>query len=351
MAEQLLMELKSKRPKMWMMVTNGEGALVHRSLVKMCKAEGLSQGENDDTVLLRALLEAHGKGSNPGGYSKKGSDVPGSSLDEAFLEGEFKALCTLHGASELSFDQCMSWDWIAHQVGVTITKDATGQIWRRVVGTREAACETDFVALARALQAESETATTIQSFMRGCAGRVKAHSQAREAAETAQKSRCSAEMKLAPYNPTPSCAVRQALDALSVGPEDVLYDLGCGDGRLLIAAAQRGAKAVGVEYDARFVEKADGAIRQLELSNFATVMCGDAFATDLVPASKIFVYLVPDGLRKLEPSLNAALKLGTPIASYMFSIPGWSPDEVLTAETRSSECKVWIYKTASCLAK
>lgn len=192
MAEQLLMELKSKRPKMWMMVTNGEGALVHRSLVKMCKAEGLSQGENDDTVLLRALLEAHGKGSNPGGYSKKGSDVPGSSLDEAFLEGEFKALCTLHGASELSFDQCMSWDWIAHQVGVTITKDATGEIWRRVVGTREAACETDFVALARALQAESETATTIQSFMRGCAGRVKAHSQARDAAETAQKSRCSA---------------------------------------------------------------------------------------------------------------------------------------------------------------
>ena len=310
--------------------------------MKICKAEGvLTEGESDDRLLLRALVD----GNSGGGYAKK-VVVQRNDLDEAFLHDEFQSLCKLHGATELSFDQCMSWDWIANQIDVSITADATRQLWQRVVG-RPAVGEAEFQQLVRALQGESNTATTIQSFLRGCAGRVKAASVSLEATESAQKSRCAAVMKLAPYNPTPSCAVQQALEALLVGPSDVLYDLGCGDGQVLIAAARRGAKAVGIEYDARFVEKADLAIRDFGLQDLATVTCSDAFATDLVPASKIFVYLVPDGLRQLEPSLKKALQRGTPIASYMFSIPGWSPDEVLTSETRSSECKVWIYKASS----
>ena len=326
---------------------------MRRSLVKVCKKEILEADfeshSDDDQFLLQALLE----GSHPvrpQGYGKN-PELQQKTFDESFFRDEFKALSKLHGVAQLSFDQCMSWEWIANQIGITITNDAAEQLWQRVVGRDKTATEEHFLAMTRGLQAECGTATMIQSFMRGCAGRIKAHSEALEANENAQKNRCSAAMKLAPYNPTPTCAVQQALDALSVGHSDVLYDLGCGDGRLLIAAAQRGAKAVGIEYDARFVEKADHAIRDLKLSDLAIVNCSDAFATDLLPASKIFVYLVPDGLRKLEPSLRAALERGTPIASYMFSIPGWSPNEVLTAETRSAECKVWIYKTASCIEK
>ena len=150
-------------------------------------------------------------------------------------------------------------------------------------------------------------------------------------------------------SPSVQGAIHQALEALHVGHNDLLYDLGCGDGRLLLAAAQRGAKALGVEYDTRFVEKALAKIEEFGVSHLAKVICGDAFETDLTPASKIFVYLVPDGLRKIEPSLCAAMKRGTPIASYMFSIPGWSADDVLTAETRAAECKVWIYQSPKCL--
>ena len=341
---ELMVQLKAKHPRAWMTVTNREGVLVPKCLKKLCEKEGLPV-EQDTESLLQALLDLPSLG---GGSAKPQGKAVDSGED--FLRQQFRKLCiSLDIASEplqLSLCQWLSWDWLAARTGPSgiITSDASSELWRRVVGCCDYAGEEEFVALGRALQEECGFATTIQSFLRGCSDRQKAHSEA-QAQQTSD--RCG--IKLAPYNPTPDCAICQALDAFCVKPDDVLYDLGCGDGRLLIAAAQLGARAVGVEYDPRFAEKAKLAVQDAGLSELATVICGDAFAADLTPASKIFVYLVPDGLRRMQPALTAAIKRGVPIASYTFSMPGWTAHEVLTAETRSTECKVWVYRNDTCL--
>merc|ERR1712098_338955 len=73
-------------------------------------------------------------------------------------------------------------------------------------------------------------------------------------------------------------------------------------------------------------------------------MDGDAYLVDLMPATKIFVYLVPAGLQRMAPALDKALRRGVPIASYTFSLPGWEPVQTFTPEDRSSDCKVRLYR-------
>ena len=190
------------------MITNAQGALVQRSLLKLCEKEGLLavKSEKSEKELLQALLDLPEKRSSKGGYSER-QEVQRTVLDEKFLQEEFRRLSSQEGRKNprLSREQCLSWDWVAGQVGVTITQDAAEKLWARVVSS-DFVDEAEFVAFARALQEESGVATTIQSFLRGCVGRHKAHSQAEEEDLTAQKTRCAVAMKLAPYNPTPSCA-------------------------------------------------------------------------------------------------------------------------------------------------
>jgi len=315
--------------------------------------------DDDDAAVLKALLGA--EHSAVPRLSPKVSQQ--AEFDESKLKDEFRHLLEVSGShpgsaqgTQLSFQAWLSWKWLKDRIGpagssAIITPEAARDLWIRVLGcSSEASAEVSageqqFVALANALSLECGRATSIQSLMRGRAGRQQAQlSQARQA------SRClDGVAKLAPFNPTPACAVNQALDALQVGPGDILYDLGCGDGRLLLAAARRGARAVGIEYDERFVERARAAASDAQLSDLVSIICGDACTVDLALATKVFVYLVPEGLQRMEPALAAALRSGKPIASYTFSVPAWEPSEVLTAGTRAPECKVWVYSNIEAL--
>ena len=306
---ELLQELKLRDGKRWMMITNQQGALVERSLVKLCASRGLSE----PVACLKGLLE--------------------EATEEEMLSQHFEELCDAHQVDRLGFEEVMASKLVALDVHVTLS--AAKKLWagRDSVGCKE------FVAFVRALREAEGRATKIQSFLRGRAQRLKV--------EEPEILGCGP--KLAPYNPTPKCAIEQALEALKVASGDLVYDLGCGDGRFLVAAGHRGARAVGVEYDARFAERAMASIQEAGLQE-VEVICGDACTTDLSEATKIFLYLVPQGLKLLEPALREALQRGVAIASYTFSLPGWTADEVLTAESRSLECKLWIYKSAKCLS-
>mmetsp|Transcript_65064 Transcript_65064/g.153081 ORF Transcript_65064/g.153081 Transcript_65064/m.153081 type:complete len:399 (+) Transcript_65064:51-1247(+) len=354
LVQTLLGQLKLQRPGAWMAATNSKGVLIPKCLLTVCKQEGVlhaSSESSDREVLLqglRGLLDARISTTR-----SPASDAAAHRrlLDEEDLSRQFRQLCREDEC--LSYQNWLDWEWLASRTGASntaqISLEGARSLWLRIVGQSNDANEADFFQLARAVQEECGLATKIQSFMRGSTGRRKAQSQAEQASRDHDTSCLGNAVKLAPYNPTPACAIAQALEALHVQAGDLVYDLGCGDGRLLLGAARRGAKAVGIEYDARFAQKAQRAAQEAGLEELVTVICADALSTNLKPATKIFVYLVPDGLRKIEPALAAACRRGVPIASYLFSLSGWSPHDMLSATTRSSECKVWVYKDSTAL--
>lgn len=112
-------------------------------------------------------------------------------------------------------------------------------------------------------------------------------------------------IKLAPYNPTNVDACNIALDILSIDENDILYDLGCGDGRLLIEGCLRipSLQAVGVEFDSSLCNRAIQNIKDKDLSNRAKIIHDNVLNIDISPASAIFIYLVPEGMKALAPTL------------------------------------------------
>lgn len=349
---QVLANLRTEHPGVWMTITNMHGDLVPKSLHKLCRQRHVQIVENDDGANLAILLEHMNKAAKtempqPSQCRKPPSQVDGLCPGEVQWEKCFAELCLEIGATgRLNLKEWLQWDWLRSRVGpagskALLTNAAAEAIWQRVVGDPGGAAGADhFVELAQVVECECSRAMAIQSALRGRVGR-----RVAEGAKVGQAAQRLAEApKLAPFNPTPECAIMQALDALNVGPGDLLYDLGCGDGRLLVAAAIRGARALGVEYDERFVSKAQEMVQEARASELVEVVHGDASSIDLKPATKIFVYLVPSGLQRIAPLLNSALERGVPIASYTFSIPGLHPTEVLSAETRAPECKVRIYR-------
>jgi len=263
------------------------------------------------------------------------------------LRSSFHQLCRGSDGDRttwLSFADWMGWNWLRDRVGppgsmALLTPEAAEKIWERVVAGGGAGFE-EFLELARAVDAECMRATAIQSLIRGRKGRRKA--------ELASSGRpCNAipgVSPLAPFNPTPECAIVQALDALEVGPGDVVYDIGCGDGRFLVAAARRGASCVGVEYDSQLVNRARENASGAGVGCQVLILHEDAATVDLAGATKIFAYLVPSGLQRMQPAFEAALRRGVPIASYTFSLCDWEASVVLNAPTRAPECSVRLYQ-------
>ena len=120
---------------------------------------------------------------------------------------------------------------------------------------------------------------------------------------------------LAPFNPTHRDGVAMALRLLDLDPSDLLVDLGCGDGRLLIEAARvHGCRARGVEYSPELCERAKRLAAEVGVP--VQVLLGDAAEHDFSDATAVFVYLVPAGLRLLMPRLTEALCRGARVVSY-----------------------------------
>ena len=136
---------------------------------------------------------------------------------------------------------------------------------------------------------------------------------------------------LAPYVATPPDVVHRLLTLARVGPDDVVYDLGSGDGRIVIAAAQAfGARAVGVDIDPRLVAEAEENARRAGVQNRVRFILGDALQTDVSDATVVTLYLLSASNVKLRPMLTRQLRPGARIVSHSFPIGNWEPDVVDT---------------------
>jgi len=128
------------------------------------------------------------------------------------------------------------------------------------------------------------------------------------------------------YVPTPQEVVDRMLELADVGKDDVVYDLGCGDGRIVVSAARRGAKrAVGVDIDPERIAEARANVRKAGVGDRARIVEGDLFEVDLRDATVVTLYLLPELNLRLRPKL-LALRPGTRIVSHAFDMADWKPD-------------------------
>ena len=147
-----------------------------------------------------------------------------------------------------------------------------------------------------------------------------------------------------PYVPTPQSVVDKMLDLAQVGKKDVLYDLGCGDGRIVVTAAkERGARGTGIDLDpARIAEAKDNA-KRAGVADRANFRVGDLFETDFSEATVVTLYLLPTVNAKLRPQLWKQLKVGTRVVSHAFDMgPEWPPQK--TAEVEGRKIFYWTIR-------
>lgn len=133
---------------------------------------------------------------------------------------------------------------------------------------------------------------------------------------------------LAPYVATPEEVAERMLDLARVGPEDVVYDLGCGDGRLVIAAAKRGARGVGVDIEPHWIGQARANAEAAGVAGCVEFLLRDALDVDLAPATVVLLYLVEWSTRRLEPKLAAELRPGARVVSHSFSMGESAPARI-----------------------
>ena len=133
---------------------------------------------------------------------------------------------------------------------------------------------------------------------------------------------------LAPYVPTPQDVVNRMLELAGVTNDDVVYDLGCGDGRIVITAAQRfGARGVGIDFDPRRIAEANANAKRAGVEDLVTFIEQDAMAADVSDATVVTLYLLSSSNMKLRPILTSQLRRGSRIVSHAFRMGDWDPDE------------------------
>lgn len=126
---------------------------------------------------------------------------------------------------------------------------------------------------------------------------------------------------------------------------EVFYDLGSGDGTLLIIAAKEfDAHAVGVEIQEKLVKDSLRRIRSLSLGNMIKVVKGDYFKAVVRDADVLTLYLIPEALKRLKLKLERELKKGARIVVYKYPIEGWTPKEVHNTDNESGEAKIFLYE-------
>ena len=137
--------------------------------------------------------------------------------------------------------------------------------------------------------------------------------------------------------PTPDVLVEKMLDVARVTPDDFVMDLGSGDGRNIIAAAKRGARALGVEYNPDMVELSKRIAEKAGVAEKAQFVQGDMYEADISKATVLALFLLPENLNKLAPKF-LAMKPGTRIVANHFAVSGWDPDETGRAD---GDCGSW----------
>jgi tRNA G37 N-methylase Trm5 len=139
-----------------------------------------------------------------------------------------------------------------------------------------------------------------------------------------------------PYVPTPQVVVDKMLEVAAVSKDDVVYDLGSGDGRIVITAAKKyGVRGVGVDIDPERVKEANANAVQAGVADRVKFIEQDLFKTDLKEASVVTLYLLPEVNLRLRPKLWSELKPGTRVVSHAFDMGDWKPDKTIEVEGRT----------------
>jgi len=153
--------------------------------------------------------------------------------------------------------------------------------------------------------------------------------------------------KLAPYYPTPETIVEKMLSLGGAKKGEKVFDLGSGDGRIVIIAAEKfGMNAVGVEYDKDLFSQSSEKIRRMGLSEKARIIHGDLLQQDYTSADLITVYLLPVANDKLRPILEKQLKKGARVVAHDFEVGGWRADktEVVEDDGEGRSHTLYLYK-------
>jgi SAM-dependent methyltransferase len=137
--------------------------------------------------------------------------------------------------------------------------------------------------------------------------------------------------------PSPPEVIERMLDVAKVTSADFVVDLGSGDGRMVIAAAKRGARALGVEFNPDMVELSRRLATEAGVADKATFVQGDMYEADFSKATVLALFLLPRNLEQLRPKMQA-LAPGSRIVLNTFSVPGWNPD---FTERIPGQCASW----------
>jgi SAM-dependent methyltransferase len=143
-------------------------------------------------------------------------------------------------------------------------------------------------------------------------------------------------LPIVPYVPTPTAVVDKMLEMARVGKDDVVYDLGCGDGRIVIAAARKhGARGVGIDLDPARIQEANENLAAANLRGRVRFIEADLFKSDFSEATVVALYLLPEVNAALRPQLWRQLKPGTRVVSHAYDMgPAWPPERIEVVDDR-----------------
>lgn len=153
---------------------------------------------------------------------------------------------------------------------------------------------------------------------------------------------------LAPYVPTPMVVVEKMLEMAELSEKDILYDLGCGDGRIVITAAKKyGTRGVGIDLDPERIQESRAYARQAGVEDLVEFRLQDATKSDISDATVVTLYLLPESNALLRPILEQQLKDGTRVVSHNYHMPDWQAKETGYTEVTSGDGElhtIFVYK-------
>src|SRR4051812_25709288 len=145
-----------------------------------------------------------------------------------------------------------------------------------------------------------------------------------------------------PYVPTPEPVVKKMIELAKITPEDVAYDFGCGDGRLVIAAVKAGAKhGLGVDIDPQRIKEANENAKTAGVTDKVEFKEADLFTMDFKDATVLTMYLLPSVNMKLRPKILDEMKPGSRVVSHAFDMEDWEPEQEVTVQDGGQTVYMW----------
>jgi SAM-dependent methyltransferase len=139
--------------------------------------------------------------------------------------------------------------------------------------------------------------------------------------------------------------VNAMLTLAGVTPNDIVYDLGCGDGRIVIAAAKEfGARGVGVDLDPQRIQEAQANAVRAGVADRVTFLVQDIFDTDIQSATVVTLFLSPELNARLRPKLTSQLKPGSRIVSHRYGVGDWVPERTVTLNVRETRNHIFLWR-------